>query len=658
MASLTDYFAGLSVTSTEIQQSELLAEQVLQAKYPSIDLREGTAVRDLVIRPFATLLAMVNKGLNLYFEQNTLDKVDDETSTAMVDSIMSNWFIYRNLGTKAVVNARLYFARSKNITLTADTYFSTDNTLKFVVGATTYIPSTSLTLDTFNNEYFYDIDLTAESAGTEYNLSSGSLLYFSNFDPYFLRAEITFLQTEAGDPETNTQFIERAETAISTRNLINNPSIISNLQANYNSLKDILPVGYGDPEMIRDRVTVNVASSPDPVLLHIGGKVDVYCRAGLEYELVQLTSDATGKVMIPGPAIDIERSTTTGGDEDDTIPVYLQFAVTTLTSSGLVATVVTASPHGYSSNDLITIEGATPAGYNLTEVAITYINTTTFSYPIPSTLASPATGTITVKKATPYTIFRSSNVAFGVGAGDMTRVGTAVTVVAENHPFVVNRYVTISGANESAYNGDFLVTSVQKDEFTYTALSTPSASPATGTITALQVASDTDKGFSDKNTSTDSIIYADFGVGQADRTASFNVLKHRLIDDVQGYLDDADNKVVCGDYMARGFNLYFLEVEIVGYNGPSPDATVCQTLTNNYLTSLAPGDSFVMGDYVSTLHAGGIINVRTPIVVNYKKYTRDMILPPITGVITDYLDPNDRTSIFYLDTLTTDNASI
>ncbi len=658
MASLTDYFAGLTVTSTEIQQAELLAEQVLQAKYPSIDLREGTAVRDLVIRPFATLLAMTNKGLNLYFEQNTLDKVDDATSTAMVDSIMSNWFIYRNLGTKAVINARLYFARSKNITLTADTYFSTDNTLKFVVGSTVYIPATSLTLDTYNNEYYYDMDLTAESAGTEYNLSSGSLLYFSNFDPYFLRAEITYLSTEAGDPETNTQFVERAKTAISTRNLINNPSIISNLQAKYTTITDILPVGYGDAEMVRDRVTVTVPSSVDPVLLHIGGKVDVYCRTGLEYDLVQLTSDASGHVMVPGPALDVERSTVTGGDEDDTIPVYIQNTATSVTSVGSVATVITPTAHGYDTGDLITVSGATPDGYNLTDVAVTVTNSTTFTYPIVGSLTSPATGTIIVRKDTPFTLRRNSNVVFSIGAGDMVSSGTTVTVTAVNHPFVFNRYVTITGADQSAYNGNFLVTEVTKDTFKYTAGSAPGVSPATGTIDATQVASDEDLGFSDKNTSTWSIFYADFGVGQANRTASFNVLKHKLISDVQGYFDDPEVKVVCGDYMARGFNVYFLEVQIVGYNGPSPDATTCQTLINKYLGSLAPGDSFVMGDLVSTLYAGGITNIRTPITVDYNKYTRDMILPPITGTITDYLDPGDRTSIFYLNTVTTDNATI
>lgn len=409
--------------------------------------------------------------------------------------------------------------------------------------------------------------------------------------------------------------------------------------------------------MMRDRVTVNVPSSVDPVMIHTGGKVDVYCRAGLEYSLEQLRADSDGKVMIPGPAINIERSTVTGGSDDDTIPVYQTATASTLTSAGVIATMVTASPHGFTSGDSVTILGATPTGYNVT-ATITVTNPTTFTYPVVSGLTTPATGTIMAHKDTPFTKRRNGEVLASIGAGNMTSSGTTITVVSTNHPFMANRYITISGASQSQYNGSYIVTAVTKDTFTYTASSAPSVSPATGTIQAVQIASDRDIAYSDRNTVADSILYADFGVTQANKTASFNILRHKLISDVQGYLDDSANRVVCGDYMARGFNVYLLAMNITGYNGPSPDASTCQTLVNKYISSLEPGENFVMSDLVSTLHTGGITNIKTPITITYTLYTKDMIFPPLTGTITDYLDPADRTTIFYLDVLTTDNTSI
>jgi hypothetical protein len=63
----------------------------------------------------------------------------------------------------------------------------------------------------------------------------------------------------------------------------------------------------------------------------------------------------------------------------------------------------------------------------------------------------------------------------------MTSVGTTVTVTTEvAHGFLVGNTVKIYGAQQSQYNGTFSVTNTPSaTEFTYTAASTPSSSPAT-----------------------------------------------------------------------------------------------------------------------------------------------------------------------------------
>lgn len=64
--------------------------------------------------------------------------------------------------------------------------------------------------------------------------------------------------------------------------------------------------------------------------------------------------------------------------------------------------------------------------------------------------------------------------------------GTTCTVTQTAHGFVTNDYVTIAGAVETAYNGKFQITYLTADTYKYTSLSTPSATPATGTITATK----------------------------------------------------------------------------------------------------------------------------------------------------------------------------
>jgi hypothetical protein len=64
----------------------------------------------------------------------------------------------------------------------------------------------------------------------------------------------------------------------------------------------------------------------------------------------------------------------------------------------------------------------------------------------------------------------------------LTSSGTTVTVLTkEQHNLQPGTQILISGANESAYNGTFTVAGVTGfNTFTYTALSTPSATPASG----------------------------------------------------------------------------------------------------------------------------------------------------------------------------------
>jgi hypothetical protein len=67
----------------------------------------------------------------------------------------------------------------------------------------------------------------------------------------------------------------------------------------------------------------------------------------------------------------------------------------------------------------------------------------------------------------------------------LTSSSTTATATKAGHGLVVGQYVTIAGANESAYNGTFRVATVaDSSHFTYTMGGAASASPATGTVTA------------------------------------------------------------------------------------------------------------------------------------------------------------------------------
>jgi hypothetical protein len=798
MSNLYSVIPALTPSASEIVEAELLAKQVLEAEFPTLDLREGTGLRDLVLRPTAYAMALLKKANDYYFAGNTITGANDTTDQEIVDDILSNWFVTRNLGTNAVIDVRMFFARSKNVTIPSSAFFSTDGELKFYPASTLTFQASDLSYDSYQNEYYVDIQLVAESPGISYNIGEGSLLYFSTFDTYFLHGEINYLAQASTDPETNTQFISRTSNAISTRNLINRPSILSNLQSNFNMLDRIFVKGYGDPGMIRDQLKAvfdpeaprtltslyhvsglatatlanhgyevgqtitlrnalpteynssfvitaitantfnfnvspgissvtqlpNVQSSTPPAWIHMGGKVDVYCGDEVSTSLIQLTTDSNGVAYLSGPVLSFVRSPITGGVDDDTIPYQrtLPIQSSSLPGSGVLS-ITTTTPHNLAEGDAVnvsgftqtlsitslncenllvtavcpnhglttgtkvTISGATPVDYNGT-YNITRVDSNTFTYVTSVNILTSATGTLiatnpTVASSFPivYTGIQTFNIVFPVywtnGTNTLTGLaitqntqyttsysnritktltsltssGTVATVILENHGYTEGRYVTIDGASPSTYNGTFRIQTVTANSFTYNMLSTPASSTASGTITSTATDPSKDFGFS-----TRQVLEINFGSGYANSTATFEIRYFTYIDDVQTYLELTNVHVLCGDYLARGYNVYMLDINASVYDVSAPTSGLVSTTAATYLKTLSPGNVLVLSDLVTALTNAGITNLQTPLGVDYTYYNRDLITP-VTGTIVDYLDPVDDTNIFLVNSVTTQSLA-
>lgn len=73
-------------------------------------------------------------------------------------------------------------------------------------------------------------------------------------------------------------------------------------------------------------------------------------------------------------------------------------SISSITQTSGVATVTTATVHGYLRNDYVTVAGADQTGYNIKGIILSVPSTTTFTYAVASGTTSPATGTMTVTK--------------------------------------------------------------------------------------------------------------------------------------------------------------------------------------------------------------------------------------------------------------------
>lgn len=644
MADLYSVISGIEPTQQDVIEAELVARQIISAKFPDLDLREGTGLRDLLLRPAAHLLALCKKGFDSYFQDNTLPGVTDESSQELVDNILGNFFLTRNTGTLAVISARLYFARQKSVTIPSGTSFSTDGEIMFYPASTISVPDGSLLFDAFQNEYYLDIDLVAADKGEAYNLSEGSLLYFSNFDPYFLHAEINYLITKSLPAETNSQFIARAETAISTRNLINLPSIDARIKQDLNYVTRLVTIGAGDPFLHRDKALIKgkqggIRLSTAAVFTDGNSRVQLTIpdHGLIVGQLVNLYESITGLVQVKGvPVYQVIDS--------DTVKITLGITITPHTPNNFYMTPV--------DNDIYVHLGGCMDIYCGDELVQTEVQYTTdsvgklrISGPVYAiTRASKDTDTIPVGTAYTTTFHGSRMRAdFTLSQDPVSKI---LTCTMKSHPLTLGRYVKVVGWPTDASTNYWVVTNVIDGDKVVLGDNLPLYSVNSGLEPELYYTDPAnDFGLSDRQ-----MLTVDFGVANANKKASFTLKMVDKVQSVQDYLESDSNRVVCADPLARAFDFYSVNLTLVSYADTVPTSGQIRSVIEAYFASLVPGDTLLVSNIVAKLAEAGFDSFKLPIGVTAKFYSKDWFSHP-TLTVTDAVIPPTNTCIFILGTI-------
>lgn len=340
---------GLTVDQSDIVEAEVFAEQYLSATFPTYDFRQGTALRDMTVRPNATLLALVNKAIKHYFDDTDISNITNDTDSDVVDSRLSNFFITRKTGDSSVLKVRLQFSfptlNPIPTIIPSTASFSVDNETTFYPqGSISVNPDPGVLLrddskyyfiyDSSTDLHYVDINVEARVPSESANLEEGDLLYFTIFSPYFISGSILYLVSTAVEPETNEEMVNRSYSSISTRNLINAPSIESSISGQFNYAKEIYTAGLGNKDLYRDIIaTPRVEPGlPEGTIsyFHRGGHVDVYVDTKTITQKVQFTVDSANQFRISGPVLSIRRSAISEpGKEEDTVPAGTDFSYST-----------------------------------------------------------------------------------------------------------------------------------------------------------------------------------------------------------------------------------------------------------------------------------------------------------------------------------------
>jgi hypothetical protein len=278
----------IEITEQDRIDAENILEQYLTDAVPNADFSKGSALRDLCIGAIAYVHAFWTKERDYMKARQSLLLLGALTGAdvdAAVDEILSNWFIFRKTGRKSTGTVTVYLSRNDNVSIPTSTeFYKTANLL--------YYPNSSTTLtygaedmqpvtDSTGEVVGYTIRVPLISAGTgvNYDITAGAFVEFTKFSPNILRVENTDVFTGGTSDETTKEMLERAETAITVRDLNSARSIDAVLKEEFTEVDDVTVIGYGDPEMIRDLV----AELATNTRIHAGGHVDAYLRTPITY---------------------------------------------------------------------------------------------------------------------------------------------------------------------------------------------------------------------------------------------------------------------------------------------------------------------------------------------------------------------------------------
>jgi hypothetical protein len=226
----------------------------IQEHFPNFDVRQGTAFRDMVIKPLSVFMQPYRDQANVIKRNLSLENYEAMTGEEM-DSLTSNVFVGRRVGTNSEGTVRLYLTEPVAITVTTDTQFQTSDGLIFNPKETMTFTAEEVILNVEGLFYFADVPAVAEESGTQYNIAAHSIVFISGGPTEVVKVDNLTSFSQGVDIEDNATLHQRAKESIAVRDLVIKKAISAVLLENFNTLREIAVAGYGDPEMQRDIIT-------------------------------------------------------------------------------------------------------------------------------------------------------------------------------------------------------------------------------------------------------------------------------------------------------------------------------------------------------------------------------------------------------------------
>lgn len=230
--------------------STFIAARMQQA-FPDIAGQEEDAVTDLLIKPATLLWDPIVREVNRV--KQGLSFSDPTRMTAEeADSLGANFFSTRERGGLARGVGRILFSAPQNIAILPVNFFNSRGGLHFYPTERQSIRATEMLLNiTKDDLYYFDVNLVAAAAGTDYNIGIDELISVANV-PSAVRVTNTRRFRSGAREEGAQEFVQRTQQELSERSLVTIRGVAAKLVSSFPEVNRLNVIGFNDPEMQRD----------------------------------------------------------------------------------------------------------------------------------------------------------------------------------------------------------------------------------------------------------------------------------------------------------------------------------------------------------------------------------------------------------------------
>lgn len=240
----------LGVDPFTVDITTFISDRIAQA-YPDLANSNDDVITDLLNKPVSILWdPIVRENRRV---QRSLSFKDPSTLTLdEADALGANIFSERRKGDFSKGVGRLLFTSPQNVSCSPANFFTSRGGLHFFPISVQSIRTEEMILNTTaEGLYYFDVNLQAEEAGSQYNIGPNELVSVANL-PAAVRVQ-NLRRFRFGQPEeTAAAFVGRVRQSLSERSLVTVRGIAAKILNNFPDVSRLNVVGFNDPEMHRD----------------------------------------------------------------------------------------------------------------------------------------------------------------------------------------------------------------------------------------------------------------------------------------------------------------------------------------------------------------------------------------------------------------------